>query len=305
MTHPQLATVRGLPVPSDVRTVEIEGATVAYRESGTGEPVVFVHGSISDLTTWDAQIPAIGSGYRAIAYSRRYAWPNDDLPTGEPDLIGRHVTDLLAFLRAVDARPAHVVGNSFGAVVALTAAIREPSAVRSLVLEEPALAALVVGAPPTPRRILRSLVRRPLLTLSMLRFGATTLLPATRLAHRLDVDQSIAAFARGVLGNQEYAALPEKIRRHMTANSGTHLGQLLAGGGFEPISEAEIRSVTTPALLVRGARSPGNFRRLAHLTASLLPDAREVDIPDASHGMHFENPSAVNTAILSFLTDLP
>ena len=69
-----------LPLPADLKTVEINGARMAYREQGSGEAVVFVHGSISDLTIWEPQLAPVGERYQAIAYSRRYAWPNRDLP---------------------------------------------------------------------------------------------------------------------------------------------------------------------------------------------------------------------------------
>ena len=58
-----------------VRTAAVGGVTLAFREQGEGEPVVFVHGSASDLRSWDEPLPAIGSSYRAITYSRRYARP--------------------------------------------------------------------------------------------------------------------------------------------------------------------------------------------------------------------------------------
>ena len=62
-----------------VRTAAVDGIALAYREQGEGEAVVFVHGSASDLRTWDQQLPAIGTRYRAIAYSRRFARPNEDI----------------------------------------------------------------------------------------------------------------------------------------------------------------------------------------------------------------------------------
>ena len=61
------------------KTVTVNGTTLAYREQGEGEPVVFVHGGISDLRTWEQQLPTVGRSYRAITYSRRYARPNADL----------------------------------------------------------------------------------------------------------------------------------------------------------------------------------------------------------------------------------
>ena len=52
-----------------VRTAAVGGIALAYREQGEGDAVVFVHGSASDLRTWEQQLRAIGTSYRAIAYS--------------------------------------------------------------------------------------------------------------------------------------------------------------------------------------------------------------------------------------------
>lgn len=48
---------------SEAQTVEVNGATLAYIEEGTGDPVVFVHGAISDLRTWQYQLSDIGRHY--------------------------------------------------------------------------------------------------------------------------------------------------------------------------------------------------------------------------------------------------
>jgi pimeloyl-ACP methyl ester carboxylesterase len=295
------ATSRGLNVPVDVRGASVDGARLVYREVGAGDPVVFVHGGISDLTIWDAQLPVIGSRHRAIAYSRRYAWPNEDLPAGERDTMRPHVDDLLAFLRATDSRPAHLVGNSWGAFICLMAAIREPASVRSLVLEEPPLVPLVMGNPPSPINALKSLPRHPRVTLAVLAFGARTLGPVTAAVKAGDVEGSLARFARGVLGESAYERLPDDVRAHMRANASTHVGQFLANGGFEPIAESQIRSVGCPALVVTGSESPAALRRLAGLLASLLPNARRLDVRAATHLMHLQNSAAFNAGLLEFL----
>jgi len=67
--------------------------------------------------------------------------------------MGPHIEDLLAFLHALDADPAHLVGNSLGAFICLKAAVSEPLAVRSLVLEEPPLVSLITDTPPGLGRI--------------------------------------------------------------------------------------------------------------------------------------------------------
>jgi len=295
---------RGLPRPEDLKTVEIDGARLAYREHGSGEAVVFVHGNISDLTIWEPQLASVGERYRAIAYSRRYAWPSPDLPSGAKDTMQPHVDDLLAFLRAIDGHPAHLVGNSWGAFICLRAAMQEPSAVRSLVLEEPPIVPLIIGAPPAPSHILRSLVRHPLVTLDVMRFAAGTLAAVGRLIKAGDIEASIMRFARGVLSEQALTQLPEEIRSHMLANASTHVGQFLADGGFDAITEAELKSTDTPAVVITGAESPVVLRRLAKLLAELLPNSRRLEVPSASHFMHLENPDPVNAGLLRFFTQV-
>ena len=106
---------------------DVEGVRLAYREEGEGEPVVFVHGSSSDLRSWEQQVPVIAGSHRAIAYSRRYARPNEDIEPGADDQMLPHVDDLIALVRALDAAPAHLVGHSWGAFICLLTAIRQPS----------------------------------------------------------------------------------------------------------------------------------------------------------------------------------
>ncbi len=91
----------------DAKTAKVNGTTLAYREVGEGEPVVFVHGAISDLRTWEQQLGAVGSSYRAITYSRRFCRPNEHSDPGGSDLSLLAVEDLAAFLREIGAAPAH------------------------------------------------------------------------------------------------------------------------------------------------------------------------------------------------------
>ena len=115
-----------------VLTAHVNGAALAYREQGEGEPVVFVHGSASDLRSWEQQLPAVGTSYRAIAYSRRYARPNQDIEPATDDQMLPHVDDLSTLLLLLDAAPAHLVGHSWGAFVSLLTAVRHPELVRSM-----------------------------------------------------------------------------------------------------------------------------------------------------------------------------
>ena len=164
----------------DVRTAKVDGAELAYREQGEGEPVLFVHGGVSDLRIWANQLPVVGRSNRAISYSRRFARPNENIDPEAEDPWLQHVDDLAVFLREIDAAPAHLVGSSQGAYISLLAAIRYPKLVRSLVLEEPPVLPLFVGFPPRPTELLRLLATRPRTAIAILQFVLGTVAPATR-----------------------------------------------------------------------------------------------------------------------------
>ena len=306
MTRSSLSAPPAAPAAAGLAglaTANVNGILLAYREQGEGEPVVFVHGSASDLRAWAQQVPAIGGSYRAIAYSRRYARPNEDIAPGIDDQMLPHVDDLIAFLDAIGAAPAHLVGNSWGAFICLLAAIRRPQVVRSLVLEEPPVLSLFVSTPPRPGELLPLLLRRPAMALAILRFGAGTIAPAQRAFRRGDDERAMRRFASGVLGRERYQRVPEERRQQMRENVNAMRAQLL-GAGFPSLAEDDVRAVAAPVLLLTGERSPAVLRRLSGRLHELLADARHVEIADASHRMHEEQPGAVNEAILAFLREV-
>jgi pimeloyl-ACP methyl ester carboxylesterase len=285
----------------DARTAAVNGTTLAYREQGQGEPVVFVHGSLSDLRAWEQQIPAIGRSYRAIAYSRRFARPNEDIAPGADDPMLRHVDDLVAFLRRIDAAPAHLVGNSWGAFISLLTALRHPDVVRTLVLEEPPVVPLfVTTTPPRPAEMLRLFATRPRTAIALLEFAARTIAPVQRAFQRGEDDRALRAFVRGVLGEGGFDRLPEARREQMRDNVRALRAQVL-GAGFPPLSDDDVRNIRAPVLLVTGEISPRMLLRLTDRLEELLPVVERVEIPHASHGMHEENAAAVNEAIVRFI----
>lgn len=68
---------------SALKKVTVDGVELHYEERGQGEPVIFVHGSLSDGSYWHDQIAAFAeAGFRAISYSRRYNFPNKNKASG-------------------------------------------------------------------------------------------------------------------------------------------------------------------------------------------------------------------------------
>lgn len=290
----------GFPLQG-VGTVVVNGATLAYLERGQGRGVVFVHGGYSDLRTWLPQFGAFAEGYRTVAYSRRYARPNEDIAEGQDDQMGPHVEDLISLLRSLDLAPAHLVGNSWGAFICLLAAIKEPDLVRTLVLGEPPVLPLFISNSPKVGEVVRLLLRNPRDAITIMGFAARVLGPAEKAYRRGDSEGGTKIFVSGVLGARRYEALPEERKQQMRENQTADRAQLL-GAGFSPLSDADVRHVKTPTLLVTGEQSPPLLRRtLTGRLESLLPNVERVEIHNASHVMHEQNPKGFNQAVLAFL----
>lgn len=111
-------------------TVILGDIEVTYAESGSGEPVVLVHGLAEDKSTWSAQHRDLGD-VRTFAYDLR---GHGGTTLGEADAtlaqLGR---DLVAFLEKVTG-PATVVGFSLGGTVALWVAAERPDLVTHAVV---------------------------------------------------------------------------------------------------------------------------------------------------------------------------
>src|SRR6266498_3519408 len=129
-----------------VKTIAVNGTNLAYLEQGQGPPLVLVHGTLVDYRYWTAQMDPFAERYRVIAVSLRHHYPNAS--TGDQSDYGPrvHAADVAALVRTVASGPVHLVGHSYGGLVALLLARDHPGLAQSLVLEEPArLAGLITN----------------------------------------------------------------------------------------------------------------------------------------------------------------
>src|SRR5207237_9746823 len=115
------------PLPVDIG----HGVTLDYGEEGSGIPAVFVHGSLSDGGYWADQIGPFARHYRAIAYSRRYDYPNNN-PAQPGYSAVTDAEDLAAFIHTLHLGKVVLIGHSYGALAALFLAAKHPALVRAL-----------------------------------------------------------------------------------------------------------------------------------------------------------------------------
>ena len=114
--------------------VEVNGLPTWHEVRGAGQPVVLLHGAFAGASSWSAQAPALaGAGYKVHVPERRGHAHTPDIEG--PLTYDAMADDTVAYLDGVvGGGPAHLVGWSDGAVVALLVAQRRPDLVDRLML---------------------------------------------------------------------------------------------------------------------------------------------------------------------------
>jgi hypothetical protein len=92
-------------LPPGVKTLEVNGYPMAFLESGTGEPVVLVHGSGIDYRQWRRQVESPPRGFRLIAVSLRHYYPERWDGKGDTFSVRQHAEDLATFIEALGVGP--------------------------------------------------------------------------------------------------------------------------------------------------------------------------------------------------------
>ncbi|MBV9213675.1 MAG: alpha/beta hydrolase [Actinobacteria bacterium] len=117
-----------------MRQVELSAGTIRYRDSGSGPPIVFVHGLLVDGTLWRNVTPALEDRFRCIVPD----WPLGSHTTPmrpQADLSPRGVARLIGeFLGAMELGDATIVANDTGGALTQMLIAERPEGVGRVVL---------------------------------------------------------------------------------------------------------------------------------------------------------------------------
>jgi len=112
--------------------VKLGDVTTWYDELGNGEPLVLLHGAHVDARFFEQNVPPLAERFHVFLPERRGHGHTAD--TEGPYSYDLMTEETVAFLEEVVAGPAHLLGHSDGAVIAMLIGLRQPELVRSLVL---------------------------------------------------------------------------------------------------------------------------------------------------------------------------
>lgn len=105
---------------------------IAYSDSGSGEPLVLIHGGESGRQQYDTFRPVLDGGFRAIAYDQRDT--GDSVNPAKPYGVEDLADDCATLIRELGYERAHIFGASYGGAIALQVGISRPEVVRTLMV---------------------------------------------------------------------------------------------------------------------------------------------------------------------------
>jgi pimeloyl-ACP methyl ester carboxylesterase len=112
--------------------VDVDGMRIAYRRAGTGPVLVMLHGAPTDSRTWQWMLPDLARDHTVIAWDAPGFGESSDID--DSWRAPQFADALAAFVAALDLERPHLVGHSFGTMVALSLFRRRPTVPASLVL---------------------------------------------------------------------------------------------------------------------------------------------------------------------------
>jgi pimeloyl-ACP methyl ester carboxylesterase len=271
--------------------VSANGLKFHVQQAGSGPAVALIHGLTGDLSIWflSRTIQALAESFRVTAYDLRGHGYSDAPASGYTSLD--HAHDLIALFDALGIDRASLVGHSFGAVIAVHAAVVAPDRIEALVLSDPYFPGL---------RHLEDVSRwghwqnfRTQAENAGVSLSSDTWYDLTTF-----FDQVLHLDEERLLRFRQAVGLPALKRVLRLAETTCGQDSKLADG----LTGELIASVPQPCLALYGENSP--FLTTADYLVKHLPQCQGRRIASAQHRAPEENAEGFVTAVREFLESL-
>ena len=268
----------------EMRHATVNGTELGYREEGTGEPIVLVHGGlIADVFAPLIERLVADGRYRVVSYHRR-GFGASARATGTVT-VGEQAADCLALMRYLGIERAHVAGYSLGGSIALQLALDAPGAVHSLAVLEP----LIPAALTDPATV---------------QFFLDTAGAAIAKYAASDEAGAIDTFARGAFG-ADYrplleAALPGGFAQ-MVADADALFQVEPPATQQWVFAQEQAARIACPALAVYHDDPVwGGFRQTQEALRSWLPSVQSLTLPATTHLLQLVTPREAAAGLTAF-----
>jgi len=251
-----------------------------YTDGGAGDPVFLLHAGGSSGRQWRKITGHLEADFRLIApdsigFGETGHWP------GTKDLTHDVQAQLIrALVERVSDAPIDVVGHSYGGSTAIRLALAAPEKVRRLVLIEPIVTVLLPQAGENDL------------------FAEYRALAEGFIAHAVagKEEEAWRTFLDLRNGAGTWAGLPEKARAGFLSTTGQALHHWRSNLN-NPTTLEEVRGITQPTMVIRGAATTMPERRVCEILRSQIPGCDYEIIPGAEHMSPLTHPAEVASVI--------
>jgi pimeloyl-ACP methyl ester carboxylesterase len=270
------------------RHVLVDGVRLAYRDRGTGDPVVFVHGTPSYAQEWRDVVPHVeAAGHRVITYDL-LGYGQSERPVDRDTSVGAQTELLVGLLDALGVESAALITHDIGGAVGQRMAVLHPERVRRLLLVD----SVSYDSWPseTWQKIIASglddLARLPAPEFEEMLTRQLTMTVADEAIMTGDVLDAFLAPHRGAVGR---ASFVEHQVAHYDARHTEEIADRLG-------------DITVPVRLLWGQEDRWQPTGWAERLAADIPGAELVVVPGAGHFVMEDDPERVTREVLDFLS---
>lgn len=251
-----------------------DGTTIGFWKSGSGPPLLLIHGTTADHRRWSGILPGLEQHFTVYAMDRRGRGESPDIHDYSISREAEDVSTVLDFI----GEPVFVLGHSYGAVCALEGALLT-NKIRRLILYEPPIP---TGVPMYPENLPDEM---------------------QVLIDNDSLESALELFMRGVVRMPEselkkYRQLPMWEFRIKLAP--TIPRELAIDRSYE-FNPNRFSHYQVPVLLLLGGDSPDLFRRATAILDSTLANSTVVTLPGQQHIAMDTNPELFISEVLKFL----
>lgn len=256
----------------DVSSIEVNGTNLYYELRGAGPTVLFISGATGDAGHWTEVGEVLADEYSVLTYDRRANSRSPRPENWDAAPLDEQADDAAELLTALGVAPVVAYGNSGGATILTSLALRHPSLLRGAIFHEPPYLAVTSAADEVTATLQR------LIDEGMAKGGP-------RMATEL--------FLRWVGGDETFESLDPELRDRMLGNGEVLFGLEFAGAmAYLPAPE-QLAEVKLPCVVASGIdnRDPSSTHHWFYEASKWLADALHAPlvetpgahVPQATH----------------------
>lgn len=269
----------------EFKTVMINNYPMAYIEQGQGEPLLLIHGALTDYRTWLKHLNDFSENNRTFAVSLRHYYPEKWNGRGNDLGIEQDVDDIAAFINKLGISKVNLVGHSRGGAVAMLLASKYPDLVKRLILADPSPLFSMLQDQNEALQYLKK--RKTVLQLSMQHFSDN------------NIEAGVKVFVNHIAGNNAWGKTTEARRNALRQNALT-LKSLIHDVEI-PFNCKDLKKISAPVLMVTGEYSKPVYGQMNKAVSSCLKDPGKATVADAGHMMYAANPTAFLFEVQDFI----